>query len=95
MMNIDFNSYATTEGCYVISDSYNIVVAFKCDESNPKTIDVDGKDIFVVYAEGDMSVLLGFVDEDNQPDKIIFERLEGKGIKVYDFNRLMNKIQKY
>lgn len=92
--SIDWKFYATTDGCYVISDNCNVVVAYQCSVDNPKVVNMYGDSIYIVFLAGDMGYLLDFAS--NNIKNIIFERLDENGYKIYDFQkvkrRVLNKI---
>lgn len=83
--DVDINYYATTEGCYVITDNLgNKTVAFHCNSEDPWKIDVNGEDLFIVWYEGDISALIHLADGVRN---IVFERNDGGKFKVYPFER--------
>ena len=87
---IDWKYFATTDGCYLISDNCNVVVAYQCNLDDPKKLDVYGDSIYIVFLAGDMGYLLDFASDDIK--NIIFERLTENGYKIYDFQKVKRRV---
>lgn len=89
---LDYNYYINTLGCYVVSDCENLVVAHKCNVSDPDTVDLDGEDLHIKYLEGDMSTLLSWCQDNVR--YIVFERNDSGNLKYYDFEKIKRLVSR-
>lgn len=89
--SIDFKFYATTEGCYIVSDEFNnLVVAHRCKKEAPNNIDLDGSDLMIRFLTGDMKYL---INQTEGIDYIVFERLhDPENYRMYKSDRLRSII---